>query len=80
MRKIICELKLKDGSEIKLSLEAESAQGEYPVNYSGVVEKLSRKIETGDVDDVKAFSKNMAQELNAELSVQEEGDYDRWAE
>ena len=80
MRKVVCKIKLKDGSEIKLSLEAESAQGEYSVKYSGPVEKMSRKIEMSDIDHAKAFSKIMAQELNAELTIKEEGNYDRWAE
>ena len=80
MRKITCELKFKEGNKIIISLDAKSAQGEYLVNYLGAIERLPRKIEMGDINDVKAFCTNIALELNTELSVKEEGDYDSWAE
>ncbi|HXG47086.1 MAG TPA: hypothetical protein VNO52_05640 [Methylomirabilota bacterium] len=76
----ICTLKFRDGQMVHGLIEAESANGEYPIHYAGAVDRLPRRFETGDPADLRGLFRNLARELDAEFSEQTTGEYDRWAE
>ncbi len=73
-------LTFPDGAIAAALIEAESADAEYNVVYSGVVERLSEKFDTADVRVLRAWAKSIAKETGAAVNEQIEGEYDRFAE
>ena len=77
---VTCILSFSDGQSATARIETASPEAESPISYSGAVERLSRRFETGDPADLQALFRNLARECGAELSVTTAGEYDRWAE
>jgi hypothetical protein len=80
MVKQTCTLTLRDGRTVTAVVEAASPEGDYPIHYSGAVEALPRRHETGTPADLELFFRNLARELGGSLRNETEGTYDRWAE
>ncbi|HWD19101.1 MAG TPA: hypothetical protein VHB20_07465 [Verrucomicrobiae bacterium] len=77
---VICILTLPDGATVTGTLRAESAQGSYPIQYTGAVERLTDRCQTGDATDLKALFTLQALASHGSLSVSETGLYERWAD
>ncbi len=75
-----CQLKFSDGATVVGKIDAESANADYVVDYSGAVERLPRRYDTADVPQLRALFRVLADETGAEFTEQSEGEYDRWAQ
>jgi hypothetical protein len=73
-------LTFPDGAIATAQIEAESADAEYNVVYSGAVDRLPEKFDTADVRVLSAWAKNVVKETGAAVNEQIEGEYDRFAE
>jgi hypothetical protein len=80
MLTIKCNLKFADGAVVTGELTAESPEDQYAVRYTGPVERLPRKLETSDAGFLEFFFKKAATESGAEVSIEYQGEFDRWAE
>jgi hypothetical protein len=68
------------GATAIAELQAESADAEYEVVYSGAVDLLPRRHERADVGLLRAWANNVVKETGAAVNEQIEGEYDRFAE
>jgi hypothetical protein len=73
-------LTFPDGAIATAQIEAESADAEYNVVYSGTVDRLPEKFDTADVRVLRVWAKNVVKETGAAVNEQIEGEYDRFAE
>ena len=72
-------LTFPDGDTITAEIRAETPDREYPVCYSGAVERLPRKYATGDTRVLRVWADSIAKENGAAASEKIGGMYDRWA-
>ena len=73
-------LTFPDGAIATAEIEAESADAEYNVVYSGAVDRLPEKFDTADVRVLHAWAKHVMKQTGAAVNEQIEGEYDRFAE
>ena len=80
MLTITCQLTFADGATAAGSIIAESADADYPVEYTGAVARLPRRYDAADASQLRALFRALAQETGAQFSETSEGEYDRWAQ
>jgi hypothetical protein len=80
MRLTICRLKFQDGVEVVARLEEVSRQVSEDVSYSGAIERLPAPLRKSCAGVLIRYFERIAKDLNAELSIDESGKYERWAE
>ena len=80
MLALTCKLQFPDGATITARLEAASPEGEYRVAYEGAVDRLPKHLDQSDVGFMEFTFKAWASQLGAELQIERQGQYDRWAE
>ncbi len=79
MRLTVCTLNFNDGASLSGSVSVASPQSEGVIAYTGSVDRLPRRYKRGDGTDLKALFTVLANELGADLQVQESGEYDYYA-
>lgn len=80
MKTATCTLKFRDGAAVTGTVTAAAPESENPITYTGAVDRLPHRYETGGPTDLEFLFRKFADELNAEVQVDESGEYERWAE
>ena len=80
MLRLKCTLRFPDGQIVTASVESDSAEGERLVTYTGPVQRLWNRFEKADAGFLEWYFRAQAPQLGAELSVEREGEFERWAE
>jgi len=77
----ICTLKFADGHVITATVTAASPTGNETITYTGDTNRLATGLKpTASPANLRARLSNLAEDLGAEYSEEQIGNYDIWAE
>ena len=76
MLTLVCKLTFADGQEVTGKIEARFPATDYPIIYTGPVDRLSLKPLQGTPSDLELIFKVYANKEGINLTMEKSGDYD----
>jgi hypothetical protein len=76
MLTVTCKLTFSDGQEAAGKIEARSAGENYPITYTGRVDRLMMKYAQGTASDLELLFRMAAQREGAKFSMESTGEYE----
>ena len=77
---VTCNFRFTDGAEASAKVTVGSPEVREKIEYSGAVSRLPNRFEATHATTLKLWAQQIADQVGAELSITEEGEYDTWAE
>ena len=77
---VTCSFDFQDGATAKAVLRAASPQGEYPVELSGVKDRLPIMRSESSTYYFAIQMRQIAEQIGARVNITQEGVFDSWAE
>lgn len=80
MRTIKCNFTFEDGAAATAVVEVSGPEDFNPVRFDGAVDRLVDRPERASSVGIRLWAEDTAEELGCQLSVDESGEFDAWAE
>lgn len=78
MLKYTCTVNFPDGANLSAKIEAATPGRDYPIAWSGAVERLAASFENAEVCFLQLRLKKLAEDSGGKFSETFRGGYDRW--